>query len=72
MHIKLLKIATLYSKGNTTGFPPQIQKLESTRSGKHPLKKEQLGEAGKQEICTTNVPKIIDLKASSEQAFSEN
>ena len=31
-----------------------------------------LGEAGKQEIFTTNVPKIIDLKSFSEQIFSEN
>ena len=31
-----------------------------------------LGEAGKQEILQKNVPKILDLKSSSEQTFSEN
>ena len=31
-----------------------------------------LGEVGKQEIFTTNVPKILDFKSSSEQIFSEN
>ena len=32
-----------------------------------------LGEAGKQaRNFTTNVPKIVDLKSSSEQIFSEN
>ena len=31
-----------------------------------------LGEAGKQEILTTNVPKILDFKSSYEQIFSEN
>ena len=33
---------------------------------------ENLGEAGKQEIFTKNVPKILDLKSSSERIFSEN
>ena len=28
-----------------------------------------IGEAGKQEIFATNVPKILDLKSSSEQIF---
>ena len=31
-----------------------------------------LGETGKQKIFTTNVPKILDLKSSSEHMFSEN
>ena len=31
-----------------------------------------LVEAGKQENLTTNVPKILDLKSSSEQIFSKN
>jgi len=31
-----------------------------------------LGEAGKQEILQLNVPKILDLKSSSEQIFSKN
>ena len=31
-----------------------------------------IGETGKQEIFTTSVPKIVDLKSSSEQIFSEN
>ena len=30
-----------------------------------------LGEEGKQEILQQNVPKILDLKSSSEQIFSE-
>ena len=31
-----------------------------------------LREAGKQDILQKNVPKILDLKSSSEQIFSEN
>ena len=31
-----------------------------------------LGEAGKQEILQKNVPKILDIKSSSQQIFSEN
>ena len=31
-----------------------------------------LGEAGKQEILHKNVPKILDLKSSTEQIFSKN
>ena len=31
-----------------------------------------LGETVKEETFTTNVPKILDLKSSSEQIFSEN
>ena len=31
-----------------------------------------LGEAGKQGHFTTNAPKILDLKSSSEQILSEN
>ena len=32
-----------------------------------------LGQAGKQELnFTTNIPKILDVKTSSEQIFSEN
>ena len=31
-----------------------------------------LGEAGKQDILQKNVPKILDLKSSFEQIFSEN
>ena len=29
-----------------------------------------LGEVGRQEIFTTNAPKVLDLKSSSEQIFS--
>ena len=31
-----------------------------------------LGESGKQENYKTNDPKILDVKSSSEQIFSEN
>ena len=31
-----------------------------------------LGELGEEEIFTANAPKILDLKSSSEEIFSEN